>query len=143
MVQQADRELAERRPQRARRDVLPIVWAVLVAACAWIWFGDPPFLRAPAAPEPTAAERDAGRRLALYLQAQRIEHFRVTHARLPVTLIEAGSQLEGVRYDVFPGDRYRLIWETDEKPLVLRSMDRPDVFLGSSLARLGLQGEDR
>lgn len=137
MRQQAAQALKAAKPAPVRRDFGPYLLMALAALCAYAWLGDPPFLRVQQAPEPTPAQREAGLRFSLYVQSQRIEHFRSTHGRLPETLAESGADLDGVEYTVLDGGHYRLAAGIEPARVVLRSSDPPDAFLGTSLSTLG------
>jgi hypothetical protein len=104
-----------------------IRWKVLLIAVLLLLAGalalaPPAWVR----PEPPAALNTADRlrylRIALLLQAEQVEAFRVRSQRLPATLDELPSRLPGVRY-VRSGNRaYQLIvYETDGNAVVYDS----------------------
>lgn len=71
---------------------------VLVAVATWLWVS-PPALLSPAAPSGPSIERvEAGLRVSLALQADRIEAFRARYGRLPDQLREVGEPPAGVSY---------------------------------------------
>jgi hypothetical protein len=86
------------------------VVALLILLVAGVVSLAPPGWAAPDPPAPlTAAERLRSLRVALLLQAEQVEAFRVREQRLPVTLEEVAAAFPGVRY-VRSGTRsYQLI----------------------------------
>lgn len=100
------REVRERRTRRSR--VRRVALAVAWVAMAWIWFGGHPALRIQAPPPATVAEEASALRLQMYLQAQRVEAFRLRTGRLPHVLEEAGPTPPGLTYQRMGSVRYRL-----------------------------------
>src|SRR5262245_25610891 len=85
------RRLAALEARTARGGVSRYLVLFLSLLLAYLWLGDPAWLR-PAAPAgPGIAEQTAAARLALYLQSQRIEVFHIENGRLPANLAEAGE----------------------------------------------------
>lgn len=99
-------------------------------------FRPPAWLLPPPQPTPTASEREAGIRFAMYLQAQQIEHFRATRGRLPSQSSEAGQPIPGVQYLVISGTRYQLR-STADSSIRYNSSDSLNAFLGESMTQLG------
>ena len=121
---------------RRKRIMRPAIMGVVLVVALYLAFSPPAWLQPPAAPVPTAAEREAGIRFAVFLQAQQVEHFRATRGRLPGSLAEAGSPLPGIRYHILTGTSYELQSETD-RAIRYTSSDSLHAFLGGSMAHLG------
>ena len=123
---------ALRRKRTARITVMGIVLAV-----AGVLAFAPPAWILPAPPAaPTAAEREASARFAIFLQAQQIEQFRATRGRLPGTLEEAGQPVPGVVYLVNSGNTYQLR-SVEDQAIAYNSTDSLHAFLGESMTQLG------
>jgi hypothetical protein len=109
-------------------------WKAFVASVLLLGAGAaaiaPPQWARPAPPARlTSSERAQSLRMALLLQAQQVEAFRVRTQRLPVTLAELTRTLPGVRY-VRSGSRgYQLIaYEADGNAIVYDSTDPTPAF---------------
>ncbi len=109
--------------------------AALVAGLA------PPSWVRPAPPARlTQPARARAIRLALLLQAQQVEAYRLTYQRLPSTLDELPTRLPGVRYTRSGNRAFQLIaYEPDGNPIVYDSSDPGPPF--SSLADAWAQPE--
>lgn len=119
--------------RKLRREAIlgvALVVAVYVALYTPAWIKPEPV------PPPTPAEREAGDRFAIYLQAQRIEHFRNTTGRLPSTMEEAGEPMPGIRYELLSDGGYALTSDRDQG-IRYTSRDSLGAFLGGSLTLLG------
>jgi hypothetical protein len=114
--------LAEVLMDTAQREVEARTWApprsasrgriatslMLTAIAAWLWVFPPAFL-APAPPSRPSYERvEAGLRVSLALQADRIERFRAENGRLPDQLREVGEPPTGVSYTRLDAQTYLL-----------------------------------
>jgi hypothetical protein len=99
------------------------------------WLGE----TAPAAV--SAATRQRGARLTLYLQARQVEAFRVVEGRLPRDLAEAGGALPGVRY-LRSSDRvYQLVAVGADGDAIVWDSARPDPSFQREGARIpGVEG---
>lgn len=107
-----------------------------LAVSAYLSLNPPTWLRPEPVPPPTPAERSAGDRFAIYLQAQRIESFRNKTGRLPSTLADAGEAMPGIRYELLSDGSYALTSERDQA-IRYSSRDSLGTFLGGSLTLLG------
>lgn len=132
MRQQADRELTAARPPAPRRDYRSITIVAVLSLCAGVWFLDPPWLRVAEAAPPSEQQVDAGARLGLYLDSQRIEHFRTQHHQLPARLELAGVAAAGVTYTRVGTEAYTLITTVNARPITLRSTDDMKAFLSAA-----------
>lgn len=135
---QADIAAQDARPAPRRYDYRPAILMALVAMSASVWLTELPFLRASEPQGPDAAQRVAGARFAVYLQAQRVLQYRIEHGRLPLAVQEAGEVAEGVSYTRLSDDLFRLSLVTHDGTFSFRSDDSPEHFLGGSLKLLGI-----
>ena len=112
-----------------------ILGGALVVA-GYLAVNPPGWTKPEPAPPPTPAELTASDRFAIFLQAQRIEHFRNTTGRLPSTLEEAGEPMLGVRFKILGAGEYALT--SDRDPTIrYMSSDSLGTFLEGSLTLLG------
>ena len=132
-----EREAVYRRPLVDGR-----VWwkgalaALLLVLAGGLAVAPPTWLGATAPVVLPAATRERGARLALYLQARRVEAFRLTEGRLPVDLEETGGAIPGVRY-VRSSDRvYQLVAVGPDGTAVLWDSARPAPDLEAEGARM-------
>lgn len=116
------------RNQRARL----LMFVVSFGLAVYVWFGSPSWAQPYVPPAPTPVEVEAGLRMAMYLQIQRIEVFREENGRLPRSLDEVGRRLPGVRYEQITGDVYRLRGRTDDLRLTYVSAQSSHEFLGNA-----------
>src|SRR6185295_11687344 len=86
---------------------------IALAIAAYLAVNPPAWLKPHPAPPPTPAVRAASDRFAIYLQAQRIESFRITRGRLPSTIAEAGEPMPGIRYELLNDGSYALTSDRD------------------------------
>ena len=130
--QSAEQVQAVRRKRTTRLTALSIVLVIALVMA----FKPPAWILPPPQPTPTAAEREASIRFALYLQAQQIEHFRTTRGRLPSQSSEAGQPSPGVQYIAVSGTAYQLR-STADSSIRYTSTDSLNAFLGESMTQLG------
>ena len=120
---------------RRKKTVRLAALGVVLAIALVLAFAPPAWILPPAQPTPSATEREAGVRFAIFLQAQQIEQFRGTRGRLPSTLEEAGQPVPGVVYLV-SGSTYQLRSVADQA-IAYNSTDSLYAFLGQSMTQLG------
>ncbi len=72
---------------------------------------------------PPPAEQEEGLRMAMYLQSQRIETYRIANGRLPEALSDAGSTVVGVDYRRQGQDGYQLVADVGETVLIYDSTE--------------------
>lgn len=99
----------------------------LLLVMAIVLVGLPPSFLVPEPPaQLTTGERLRGVRVALLMQAQQIEAFRVREERLPRTLAEVTATLPGIRY-VRSNDRlFQLVAYTSDGQVVVYDSAAPD-----------------
>lgn len=125
---------APKRLQRSRaRLVLGLVLCVpLLALSAYSWIAKPEIIWGPR-PHAGVPRREANARVAMFLVAQRLEAHRASEGSYPASLAAIGDGATGLSYRRLTDSTYELRDSTVGRGLVLRSGERPDVFLGNSL----------
>ena len=104
----------------------------------YLWFGNPSWV-APTLPDPVTAEAaEAGLRVAMYFQAQRIESFRSANGRLPDTLEEMGSAPAEMSYQRLDTRSYQLVGQSRGATLSFNSEQAITQFVGDAMQRLGI-----
>jgi hypothetical protein len=103
---------------------------VYLIAARPAWFFIPP------APTETVEIRDASFRLTMVREAELIRRFQAAEGRLPATLAEAGSQVQGVEYAPAPDGTFTLRATVAGEVLAYSSNDSATVFLGDSFGRI-------
>lgn len=140
---QKRREAAQQQklpPSRARNRVAAISLPLLATFSFYLWFATPAWVT-PTQPDPVSvAEAEAGLRVALYFQAQRIESFRQQNGRLPDALAETGSAPPEMEYERIDARTYRLSGTSRGAVLTYDSSQPLGEFVGDALSRLGIGG---
>ena len=131
-------ELAEAKRAPRRMHVKELLLLALCAFNLYVWLGDPPWLRLPPPPTPNFQYYADGYRVAVALQRERIEAFRLKHGRLPLTVSQAGAPIEGVDFQPADSLAYLLLAGEGPSRVVYDSNDSLEKFLGESLGRLRL-----
>jgi len=85
---------------------------------------------------PPPAEQELSLRTAMFLQAQRIEAYRLRHGSLPDSLADAGSPMPGVTYDRIGLDSYQLFGTNGSATLEYDSSQSLAAFVGTAADRL-------
>jgi hypothetical protein len=118
-------------PKKQAKWMLPLginlgVFAVylLLAPPAWVVMN-------PIASQPIE-ERVDDLRLAMYMQAMRVDSYMQTHGELPATLEDAGSAIPGVDYIRQGVDRYRLVAAVGEETLLYDSTESAAEWVGEA-----------
>lgn len=109
-----------------------LTFVVSFGLAVWVWFGSPSWAQPYVPPAPTPVEVEAGIRMAMYLQMQRIEVFREENGRLPLSLDEAGERLRGVEYEQITAEVYRLRGWAEGFHVTYVSAQSPHEFLGNA-----------
>jgi hypothetical protein len=114
------------------KPLLPqLLYLVLATAVSvYVWFGSPSWLEPDAVPPPPVSVEEASVRLAIFLQAQRIEAYREENGRLPAFLEEAGPRAPGVSYRRMDSRTYLIRGQGERVGLTYTSDQAPDLFLG-------------
>lgn len=88
----------------------------------YVWFFPPAWVQGnPPPPVPTAAQEASALRMTMYVQAQRIEQFRLDNGRIPYNLGEAGQAFDGMEYIRLTDSNYRLHGRSEQAMLSLSS----------------------
>jgi hypothetical protein len=126
---------AKSKPKKQPRWMLPLginlaVLAVylLIAPPKWV------VVNPIEAPDPARQVQDL--RLAMYLQIQRVEGYRLQHGELPEELSEVGSTVPGVEYRRQGSSQYQLVGTAGDQALVYDSTEPAEDFVGNLTERL-------
>jgi len=139
LKQQAENREAELREEAARRRsrqrVRPAVWAAAVLAlflCTYLYIERPEWVFPASAPPESVAIQEASLRIGMANIAQHVERYRQRRGRLPSTLLEAGTQVEGITYQPLDSTEWRLIGSHAGIEITLVSREPLTRFLGNS-----------
>jgi hypothetical protein len=138
LKQQADDREAEQREEAARlrgRRVRPSVWAAAVLAlflCAYLYIERPEWVFPASVVPESVAIQEASLRIGMANVAQHVERYRQRRGKLPRTLLEAGTQVEGIIYQPLDSTEWRLIGSHAGVELTLASREPLSAFLGNS-----------
>lgn len=101
-------EVEARRRGRVRDLRRPLLLLALCAFNAYVWLGDPPWLRFDGPPMPTYDYYVKGWEMAVAIQAERIETYRASKGVAPESPLEAGPPVRGVTYQRLGASDYAL-----------------------------------
>jgi hypothetical protein len=139
LKQQAENREAELREEAARRRsrqrIRPAVWAAAVLAlflCTYLYIERPEWVFPASAPPESVAIQEASLRIGMANVAQHVERYRQRRGRLPSTLLEAGTKVEGITYQPLDSTEWRLIGSHAGIELTLASREPLTGFLGNS-----------
>ena len=126
---------------RSRQRVAAVSLPLAGALSFYLWFGNPAWVT-PTMPDPVTAERaEAGLRVGMYFEAQKIETFREQTGRLPDTLDELGGTAPAeMTYQRIDARTYRLIGQSRGVTLTFNSDQAIQQFVGDAMDRLGIGG---
>lgn len=131
----ARKEAQERIRQPQSRGLRHLTHAVNVAAlafAAYVWIGNPSWVRVEHPEGPSPVEQEAALRLSIYIQAQQIEGYRRRNSRIPSSLEEVGPALAGMHYQHLSNGTYRITGVSDTLTLVYTSSEPLAEFMGDS-----------
>ena len=128
---------AARRVRRVPRLQMLLLLA-LIALQAYLWLAHPVWLRVDPPAAPTYRYYVDGWRMAIAMQRERIEGYRLHHGKLPPTIEQAGRPIPGVNYDVQDSLAYKLAAGEGRARITWSSRDSVDFLLGESVRRLHL-----
>jgi hypothetical protein len=127
------RDEAARRRSRSR--IRPMVSASAVLAlflCAYLYIERPEWLFPASVPPESVAIQEASLRIGMANVAQHVERYRQRTGKLPGTLLEAGTQVEGITYQPLDSIDWRLVGSHGRIELILASREPLPKFLGNS-----------
>ena len=138
----ARREQARaKRPEpvgRNRQRIAAVSLPLAGAFSFYLWFGNPAWV-APTLPDPITAEKaEAGLRVAMFFEAQKIETFHSESGRLPDTMEEMGSAPPEMTYSRLDARTYRLIGQSRGVTLTFNSEEAINQVVGDAMDRLGI-----
>ena len=139
LKKQAEDREAELRDAEARRrgrsGIRPAIWAsaLLVGVlCTYLYMERPDWLFPTATPHESVAVTEASLRIGMANVAQHVERYRQRTGRLPRTLLDAGTQAEGIAYEPLDSAGWRLVGSYAGLELTLVSQEPLDKFIGKS-----------
>jgi hypothetical protein len=139
LKQQAEHREAERRDEAARRQnrsqVRPVIWVsgvLTLFLCAYLYIERPEWLFPASTPPESVAIQEASLRIGMANVAQHVERYRQRTGKLPRTLLEAGTQAEGMTYQPLDSIDWRLLGTHGGIELTLASREPLPRFLGNS-----------
>lgn len=124
----AERDEAQHKkvaPKKQPKWMLPLGINLGVFAVYLLGFGPDWVVIDPIEPPPVE-EQIEGARLALWLQANRIQGYLMQNGRLPTTLEDAGSPVPGAEYTVTGRDSFTLTFSVGDETLVYDSQNADD-----------------
>jgi len=139
LKKQAEEREAEQREAEARRRsrnrVRPSVWAlgaVVLFLCAYLYVERPEWVFPASAPPESVAIKEASLRIGMANVAQHLERYRQRTGKLPRTLLEIGTQADGITYQPIDSTEWRLMGAHSGVELTLMSREPLSRFLGNS-----------
>jgi hypothetical protein len=129
-----ERSRTKRPPRKQPKWMLPVGIQLAVLA-VYLLISPPRWITVHPIAAPDSAALQEGLRMAMYVQSQQIEAYRVQHGRLPTTLAELpGTPQPGVEYQLEGSDAYRLVGSDGPAALIYDSTESPADFLGTAAA---------
>ncbi|MFN8586595.1 MAG: hypothetical protein U0704_02250 [Candidatus Eisenbacteria bacterium] len=141
MAREEQKAAARAKLENRRRHASPLRRLLLVALLlfnAYIWMSSPRWLEYRTPPTPPLSYYESSYKIAIYMQRQRVEEFRAQKGRLPLAAKQAGTPVKGVEYKPLDRSVYELRAGTIVKRIRYVSTDSITVFLGRTLAQMGL-----
>jgi len=133
-VQQEDTAPSKLKRWNGRVIAASLICIPALAICVYSYVARPEFIWGPGAQPLPPAEQEAGMRFSMFLLAQRVEGYRHAQGAYPQSLDVIGERLEGVRYTLVSDSLYELRATDAGKPIVFRSNESVDAFLGNTAA---------
>jgi hypothetical protein len=135
---QAEERLAQQREAEARRNAGRIRPSILMLAalsfflCTYLYIERPDWLFPDSRPLESVAIKEASLRIGMANVAQHIERYRQQNGKLPETLAEVGTQMQGMTYAPVDSTGWRLMGTHAGIELTLDSGQPLPKFLGNS-----------
>lgn len=134
----AQKEKAQREkpaPKKQPKWMLPL-GANLGVLALYLLIAPPSFIVLDPIEAPAAQEQVRGLQMAMFMQAQRIEAYRIENGELPARLEDAGSPTPGVEYRLVGSGTYQLVGVAADEALVYDSAEQsPQEWLDPSAAQ--------
>lgn len=137
-----DKEAARRAgaSTTASKTIVTVLGLILFGVGIYLLAARPAWFFTPPAPPETMEIQEASVRLMLVREAERVKRFRVEHRRLPASLAETGSTVQGVSYLAEGDSVFRLSAALGGGAIGLASSDSVGAFLGNSLKVIASRG---
>jgi hypothetical protein len=116
---------------RARPAFLALAFAVL-GLCGFLYFQRPEWVFPPDVTPETVAIKEASLRIGMANAAQHIERFHRRTGKLPATLTDVGTQVDGLSYQTIDSASWRLTGTHEGIELTLASSEPLAHFIGNS-----------
>jgi hypothetical protein len=127
------REAADRRRRQNRvRPTIGALAGLAVLLCVYLYLDRPEWLFPSSTPPESVAIKEASLRIGMANAAQHVERFRQQTGKLPKTLAEAGTRVDGIAYQAIDSADWRLVGTHDGIELSLSSREPLSRFLGNS-----------
>ena len=109
----------------------PAMPPVLALVSIWLWAFPPAALR-PEPPTIPLANQEAGLRMEMYIQFNKIQGYLTQHGRLPRNLEEVGDASSAVRYEPLTASVFRLSGQTGTVTVDYTSTEPVEVLLSDA-----------
>jgi hypothetical protein len=129
---------AREQHKRRQAPLKLLLLGALVAFNLYAWAGNPTWLHYNEPRIPSVDYYESSWKMAVYLQRQRIEEYRLVKGHLPATAQQAGPTVRGVQYKPIESKTYELAAGDGAKKFVYRSTDTLSMIVGRALAQMTL-----
>ena len=136
IVEEAKKNAEDPAPSRSRFLPSYVAAGLVFALCAWAWIAPPAWLVPRPVAAPSREYREASARVALALNAQRIEAFRASHGHLPRTKQEVGIASDQIVYERTDSLTFELASKVDGQPVTYKSTQPRDRYLAEAMTAL-------
>lgn len=122
-------------PKKEPKWMLPLGFNLTILAL-YLLIAPPAWVTVNPITAPDSVSQNESLRLAMYLQAKRIEAYQLVNGELPPNLEAAGSPMPGVEYLPQGNGRYQLTAAEGDQALVYDSLESADDFIAAAAGRL-------
>jgi hypothetical protein len=136
IMEEAKKNAEQPAPSKSRLIPSYIAAGLVFALCAWAWIAPPDWLVPTPIAAPSREYREASARVALALNAQRIDAYRSAHGRLPRTKQEVGIAGDQFSYDATDSLTFELTARVDGTPVTYKSTQPRDRYLAEAMTAL-------
>ena len=120
-------------PKSGRLRLHASVPPVLALVSIWLWVF-PPAALTPEQPTISPANQEAGLRVEMYMQFNKIQQYVVENGRLPNDLGEVGDSPVALKYVPLSGNVFQLIGQSGNITVDFNSTDPVEELLGDAIA---------